>query len=65
MVKGLELGDLQEADPSRPSLILRSSGGESLWELAKRSGSTVAAISAANGLSGEPSEEQMLLIPVV
>ena len=65
MVKGLELGDLQEADPSRPSLILRSSGGESLWELAKRSGSTVTAISAANGLSGEPSEEQMLLIPVV
>lgn len=65
MVNGLEMGELQEADPSRPSLILRNAGGESLWELAKSSGSTVAAISAANGLAGEPAADQMLLIPVV
>lgn len=65
MVNALELGELQEPDPTRPSLILRNAGGESLWELAKSSGSTVAAISAANGLSGEPMAEQMLLIPVV
>ena len=65
MVNALELGELQEPDPNRPSLILRNSGGETLWELAKSSGSTVAAISAANGLSGEPLAEQMLLIPVV
>ena len=65
MVTGLELGELREPDPARPSLILRNSNGESLWELAKSNGSTVAAISAANGLQGEPEQEQMLLIPVV
>lgn len=65
MVSALELGDLQDPDQNRPSLTLRSSGGESLWELAKHHGSTVAAITAANGLSGEPAAEQMLLIPVV
>lgn len=65
MVNALEFGELQEPDQTRPSLILRTAGGESLWELAKSSGSTVAAISAANGLSGEPTSEQMLLIPVV
>lgn len=65
MVSALELGELQEPDPNRPSLILRNASGESLWELAKSSGSTVTVISAANGLSGEPMAEQMLLIPVV
>jgi len=65
MVTGLELGEEQEPDPTRPSLILQHCGEESLWELAKRYGSTVAAISAANGLNGEPSSDQMLLIPVV
>lgn len=65
VVTGLELGELQEPDPARPSLILRNAAGESLWDLAKNSGSTVAAISAANGLAGEPAADQMLLIPVV
>ena len=64
MVDALELGELQEPDPARPSLILRNAGGETLWELAKNNASTVAAITAANGLSGEPMSEQMLLIPV-
>ena len=65
MITGLELGELQEPDQNRPSLILRSCGADTLWELAKASGSTVAAISAANGLAGEPAPEQMLLIPVI
>ncbi len=65
MVTGLELGELREPDQSRPSLIVQNCGGESLWDLAKGSGSTVAAILAANNLTGEPVAEQMLLIPVV
>ena len=65
MITALELGELQEPDQNRPSLILRRCGTDSLWELAKASGSTVAAIREANGLAGEPVAEQMLLIPVV
>ena len=65
MVTGLELGELQEPDPSRPSLILRNCAGETLWNLAKECGSTVAAISAANSLTGELVGEGILLIPVI
>ena len=65
MVTGLELGELQDPDPHRPSLILRRKGNESLWELAKRNGSTVAAIEAANQLNAEPDSGKMLLIPVI
>ena len=64
MVTGLEMGELQQPDPNRPSLILRRSGGQSLWELAKAHGSTVDAIRGANRLEEEPDETQMLLIPV-
>lgn len=64
MVTGLELGELQEPDQLRPSLILCRPEGEGLWQLAKRCGSTVAAIRQANALEGEPGENQMLLIPV-
>lgn len=64
MVTGVELGQNKPADPNRPSLILRRAGGSSLWDLAKASGSTMEAIRRANNLSGEPSPEQMLLIPV-
>ena len=63
MVTGLEVGTLQEPDPDRPSVILRRAGEESLWELAKSYGSTVAAIQEANGQQTEPG--QMLLIPLV
>lgn len=65
MVTGLEVGEEVTPDPMRPSVILRRSGDMSLWELAKLCGSTVEAISRANGLSGEPAAEQMLLIPVL
>ena len=65
MVVGLELGELQQPDPHRPSLILRRPGGENLWELAKHHGSSVEAIRRANGLEDEPDKSQMLLIPVI
>jgi len=64
MVTGVELGQQKKPDPGRPSLILRRAGDSSLWEIAKASGSTMEAIRRANGLSGEPKPDQMLLIPV-
>lgn len=64
MVTALELGEITEPDPNRPSLILRKVGEDSLWDVAKRTGSTVEAIRAANHLSDEPDPRQTLLIPV-
>lgn len=64
MVTGLKLGQPIQQDPNRPSLILRRAGDSSLWDIAKNSGSTMEEIRRANGLSGEPSPDQMLLIPV-
>jgi hypothetical protein len=64
MVAGVEVGEAVEREPGRPSLILRRARGDSLWELAKNSGSTVEAIRKANGLTEEPAEGRMLLIPV-
>ena len=65
MVTGLELGQMAEIDGDRPSVIVTAGGTESLWDLAKRCGSTVSAIRAANGLEGEPIRGRMLLIPVI
>ena len=64
MVTGLNLGEPRQADPERPSLILRRAGEKRLWDLAKASGSTVEAIRKANNLQDEPAPNQMLLIPV-
>lgn len=64
MVTGVELGQQKKPDPNRPSLILRRCGSSSLWDIAKENASTVEAIRWANGLTGEPTPEQMLLIPV-
>ena len=64
MVTGLELGQEREKDPLRPSLILCRPNGENLWEMAKRTGSTVADIRRANRLAGEMQENRMMLIPV-
>ena len=64
MVNGLTLGDPAEPDPARPSVILCRVGERSLWQIAKESGSTVAAIRRANRLEGEPDQGKMLLIPV-
>ncbi len=65
MVTGIAVGEAVEKDPARPSLILRRAGEEGLWELAKKSGSTVDAIRKANDLQGEPAPDKMLLIPVL
>lgn len=64
MLTGAELGEPRKPDPQRPSLILRRAEGNSLWELAKASGSTRSAIRKANGLEADPVPGQMLLIPV-
>ena len=64
MVTELEIGEIREPDPDRPSMILRRAGEESLWTLAKSYGSTVAAIQEANRLDGEPNDGEMLLIPI-
>ncbi len=65
MVTGLELGQEHAPDPNRPSLILRRPGADDLWTVAKAAGSTVEAISQANGLTAEPEPDRMLLIPVL
>lgn len=64
MVTGLEIGEEKPVDANRPSLILRRSAEQSLWELAKSCGSTVEAICRANGISDEPVQDRILLIPV-
>ena len=64
MLSGLDLGELRQPDPGRPSMILRRCDDSSLWNLAKACGSTVEAIQRANGLEKEPEHGQMLLIPV-
>lgn len=65
MVTGVTFGEVREMDPQRPSLILRRAGKESLWDLAKQSGSTVTAIRTANDLKEDPEAGRMLLIPVI
>lgn len=64
MVTGLSVGPEREPDRNRPSLILRRAGKGRLWDIAKSTGSTVEAIRSANGLSEEPEESCILLIPV-
>ncbi len=64
VVTALELGEPIVPDPGRPSLILRKVGHDSLWDIAKQYGSTVEAISKANGLQQEPGADSILLIPI-
>ena len=64
MVTALGLGEMVRPDSGRPSLVLRRAGDDSLWELAKNTGSTVDAIRKANGLTDEPLDDRLLLIPV-
>lgn len=63
-VTALTLGEEQVKDPQRPSLILRRAGEESLWDIAKATGTTVDSIRKANRLEGEPEATRMLLIPI-
>lgn len=66
MVAGVKLGDPVPPDPERPSVIIRCRRDqETLWDLAKRCGSTVGAIRRLNRLDGEPEEDRLLLIPVI
>lgn len=65
MVSALELGECAEPDPMRPSLVVKRSGADSIWSLAKACGSTVEAILEANGLEEAPKDDRLLLIPVL
>jgi hypothetical protein len=66
-----ELQEITEAEVTagtqtgeRPGLMIRRIGqDETLWQLAKRYGTTRAAISGANDLEGEPEGSMLLLIP--
>ena len=64
MLCGMDAGEVKEPAMDRPSLILRRSDGERLWDIAKSCGTTVQAICQANELQTEPAPGQMLLIPV-
>ncbi len=64
VVSGLEMGQMEEPDLNRPSLILRRAGDDRLWDIAKATGSTVDAIMRANDLQQEPESDSILLIPV-
>lgn len=64
IVSGLRLAEAAQKDPNRPSLILQRMGKDSLWDLAKRTGSTVASIMQANGLETEPQTGEMIMIPI-
>ncbi len=60
----MELGEIVEKDPNRPSLILRRMGKDGLWEMAKSCRTTVTAIENANDLTTEPTVNTMLIIPI-
>lgn len=65
MICAMELGERKEPDPQRPSLVVTRAGNNSLWELAKRHGSTVTHIKEANELHTDPDSNQILLIPIL
>lgn len=65
MVCGMEVGEMIQPDPGKPSLLLQRMAEQSLWEVAKAAGSTVEAIWQANDLQQEPMPGQMLVIPVL
>ena len=64
-VSGLSIGEARERKQDAPSLIVRRMGEDSLWDIAKEAGSTVESILKVNSLTGEPTPQQMLLIPVL
>ena len=66
MLSAIRAGERREADPDRPSVIIRArKPDESLWDIAKYCGSTVSAIQRLNKLETEPEENRLLLIPVI
>ena len=64
-VSALKIGEVQQLDPQRPSLILRKAGNQSLWAIAKSCGSTVDTVVQANSIQEAPEPDRILLIPVV
>ncbi len=64
MIAKLTMGQPVKGHEDRPSLILCKCQDETLWELAKKTGSTVKAICKANGLEDMPEPGRVLLIPV-
>ena len=65
MIASMELGQPKEPDGNRPSVILMHGAGETLWDLAKKSNSTVSAICSANAIGADDDLDRMLLIPVM
>ena len=64
MVTALTVGEQTRPDPNRPSLVLRKPGTDSLWDIAKATGSTVEDIMTANGITDEPDPQTIILIPI-
>lgn len=64
-VEAVDLAEVENELSGLPSLILKRACGENLWELAKKTGSSVEAIQKANQLQGEPEADKLLLIPVL
>ena len=65
MLSGLELGDTAIPSETRPSMILRRVGDDTLWDIAKQTGSTVELIKTTNQIQENPNPERMLLVPVL
>lgn len=65
MLSGLELGDTATPSETRPSMILRRVGDDTLWDIAKQTGSTVEMIKIINQIQENPDPERMLLVPVL
>ncbi len=62
-IAGAEVTELEPSQEVPGLIIRRPKPGESLWSLAKHYRTTMSAISAANGLEGEPTPDMLLLIP--
>jgi hypothetical protein len=66
IVKGITLGEEKRREGNRPSLILcRPKEEETLWQLAKRCGSTVEVITKANQMDPDNLHDDILLIPLM
>ena len=63
MVTGLTILP-KEQEGKKPGLILRRVGDDSLWQIAKQTGSTMQKIRTANGLTEDPAPDKILLIPI-
>lgn len=64
MISGLSVGDTRPTNQNMPAIILRRMDTDSLWLMAKETGSTMSAIRQANQLTEDPVCGQMLLIPI-